>query len=686
VTDDLTTDAATDIVLPDVHEAATGEIPHTVVHFNAMVGAAFRAANDKRARSQQRALGMSELGGCRRQAGFKVTNTPQSNPQGDRTDIFADSREAMIGSMIHDTILPQIAEMSMTAEIEKPVVLKFEGLPEVPGSVDMVDGDIVLDLKCLSPETPILMADGRAKRADEIKVDDLVVVYDQIHDKLVHGTIAAVEENGDQPTVEVITESGRRLKVTDEHPVWVKDDPESLGRWVDAFDLEAGMLATLALSAPVETPQPLPEIGPDDPWLLGLLAAVQFTPDDLMVKVSDETVRAVAMTSIALMEPGYANELWRRNSWIGLGDPQIPDDVILSGPRAWQEWLSGFSAMALSFEERTSWKTPNRAFAEQMAAMLCGLGIKAHIGMDDYGKPVVSVRDDYGVKRLSSALWLRGNKSERLRAIAERLDGTRPEHYELDRITAVIRDSEPTRTLAIEVAEFHTFVTGGLVTHNTVGSNSATYYQTHGASRRHLFQTHGYAQALINAGHDIRHVALAYIDRSNGQVVHMHYQPFDPGIVMDIEQWWLEVNSATDPMDLPRDEKGPGISRQCDWCPWLNLCWGPDAKPGEIGPQKVIVHEASDENAEVERWLREYHAASKAEKEATENKKMARAVLADAPAGQYGSFVLGWSPDGSYETLDADAAEKALTAAGLPVPKVTRTRQGAIRVKPSKKV
>lgn len=680
---DFDTTEDTEVTLPDSYGPIEESIPDVVVHMNSIIGSAFRAANDKRARSHQKALGMSELGGCRRQAGFKINGTPESNPAGERTDIYADSREAMIGSLIHDLVLPQVAEMSMTTEIEVPVVLEFPGLPPIPGHADMVDEETLVDYKCTSADTYILMATGHVKRADEIKPDDRVVAYDQIHDQLMISYVVSVEENGDRPTIEIQTASGRRLEVTEEHPIWIKHDPEEQGEWVRADEVEVGMKTTLALSAPDEVPTGPVELGPDEPWLLGLLAAVQFHPDDIPHLSIDPVAQSVAMTSVALMGQPAIDDLWARNSWIGLGRPEVPDEIILGGGRMWQEWLSGFSAQAMTLDQGgVQWSMYGRQLAEQMAAMLAGLGIKVTIERGLNNKFTLHlVNDDYGLRRLASALWLRGSRGEALRKMAEDSTAERPEHYEIDPIVQVMRIGEPSRTLAIEVAEYHTFVTGGIVTHNTVGSNSAKYYQTHGASKKHLWQTHGYAQALINAGHPIKHVALVYIDRSNGQVVHTHYQPFDPGIVADIENWWLEVNSATDPMDLPRDEKGPGISNVCSWCPWMNACWGPDAKPGEVGAQKVVVHEASDKTAAVEATLVDYLAASAAEKDALEAKKFARSVLTGAESGKYGSHILIWGKDSTFEVVDGKAAEAALTAAGLPVPKIERTKQGAISVK-----
>lgn len=344
---------------------ATDDEFDVVRNMNSLIGAAFRSANDKRARSQQRALGMSELGGCRRQAAYKVLNYPISNPTNERTDIFADSREAMIGTLIHDLVLPEIASMSLTAEIEVPVVLQFTGLPDIPGHADMVDEETLIDLK-------------------------------------------------------------------------------------------------------------------------------------------------------------------------------------------------------------------------------------------------------------------------------------------------------------------------------TVGHNAVNRVQTSGPSKKHIWQTHGYAQALRNNGHDITRIALVYVDRSNGRVVHIHQQEFDPTILEQIENWWLEVNSVQDPTVLPRDETGPGLSRICDWCPWLKACWGETAAAGETGVQSRALEVMPDDERtqEVERLLHTYWEAAQVERDAKDRKTFARETLLTTTPGVYGDMILGWMSQSSYTVIDTEAAAAALTAAALPVPRVERFRQPTIKVRP----
>ena len=217
----------------------------------------------------------------------------------------------------------------------------------------------------------------------------------------------------------------------------------------------------------------------------------------------------------------------------------------------------------------------------------------------------------------------------------------------------------------------------------TVGHNGIEFVKSRGPSKKHLWQTHGYATASIQAGIPITCIALVYIDRSDGQVIYTHYQDYDPHIVDDIEGWWREVNATDDPFTLPRDEHGPGLSKICDWCEFLTACWGPDAVAGAKGVQKIILDETLPEERviEIEAMLQKYKDSADKEKTAQAEKKFAREVLTGADSGTYGSMVLRWGNPSIYEQLDSGAAERALTAAGLPVPKVERSRDATINVK-----
>src|SRR3712207_8581154 len=55
--------------------------------------------------------------------------------------------------------------------------------------------------------------------------------------------------------------------------------------------------------------------------------------------------------------------------------------------------------------------------------------------------------------------------------------------------------------------------------------------------------------------------------------------------------WLTDVYAAVEDEGVdavPRDGFGPGVDTMCDWCPFLDLCWGPPVDPeteGEVSRQ-----------------------------------------------------------------------------------------------------
>lgn len=82
-----------------------------------------------RPRSRQRELGWSEVGGCKRRAGYRLAGIEPSNPGG--------SLQAVMGTAIHDAVQQRLAETAGPEDlVEYPVV--FAG---VPGHLDRYEAD-----------------------------------------------------------------------------------------------------------------------------------------------------------------------------------------------------------------------------------------------------------------------------------------------------------------------------------------------------------------------------------------------------------------------------------------------------------------------------------------------------------------------------------------------------------------
>ena len=124
-----------------------------------------------RPRSQQRELGWSEVGGCRRRAGYRLAGTEPSNPGG--------SVQAVLGTAIHDAVQQRLNETAQPGDlIEHEVV--FAGIVGHLDRYEAATGDLV-DVKTTS-----------SRWLDHIKVHG----PDRSHLWQVNGYAAAVIRQG----------------------------------------------------------------------------------------------------------------------------------------------------------------------------------------------------------------------------------------------------------------------------------------------------------------------------------------------------------------------------------------------------------------------------------------------------------------------------------------------------------
>lgn len=108
-----------------------------------LVAEAFRAENSGRqAGRTPRRLTMSGLGGCTRHAVYCLAGTPPTD-----TPTAEEGRAALLGTWIHDGLLPAMArQIGDHAVTEVPVTLRAAG-QIITGTLDLADHDTVWDLK-----------------------------------------------------------------------------------------------------------------------------------------------------------------------------------------------------------------------------------------------------------------------------------------------------------------------------------------------------------------------------------------------------------------------------------------------------------------------------------------------------------------------------------------------------------
>lgn len=146
---------------------ATGALPVAAIPalrkgLERAAGRAFKRAN--RANQGRRGdrmwkLSMSDLGGCTREAAYKLADVPPTDPE---LAYDVEARQALIGTWIHEKYLPYYAAELADAEVEMPVKLEvplydrvtgeFLRSQVVEGTADLytsVMGGGVIDLKTL---------------------------------------------------------------------------------------------------------------------------------------------------------------------------------------------------------------------------------------------------------------------------------------------------------------------------------------------------------------------------------------------------------------------------------------------------------------------------------------------------------------------------------------------------------
>jgi len=181
----------------------------------------------------------------------------------------------------------------------------------------------------------------------------------------------------------------------------------------------------------------------------------------------------------------------------------------------------------------------------------------------------------------------------------------------------------------------------------------------------------------------VENVTLRFVDRDTGRN-HTVTNPYDEGIVEEALGWLdgvIEKVQAGGPENAPRDHWGPEVSVECDYCPFLTACWGPQP----LGPDgRTRQSELVRDDPATEAALIAYDQFRAEEKAAKLAKAGYRAQLDNSPAGTYGDMKLAWTGRDPVQEPDPVAMELLLRELGQEIP--TRWTGGGrtIRVTRSK--
>lgn len=347
--------------------------------------------------------------------------------------------------------------------------------------------------KCLHPDTEVALWNGARCPASDVRTGDLVVAW--ADGRPVPGMVKACEPQPPSPIVTITTTRGRVIKTNDRHPFLTSDG------WVEAQHLSPGDKLTIGLGW--GRPRLQDSLTPMDAWMVGMMVGDGSLVGSPSITIANAAIRdrmAGIVKLVKLPERPRAMYDYRVNGigelMRGLGlngsrsyEKRIPAAIMTGGHEVVCAFLSGLidsDGHVSDPDARHSCDTgitsTSRELLRDAQHLLASLGISASISSPP-SMAIGAVGGSSGVIRRHDGhrLIVSGNrqaamlaglldlahdeKARRLALFAER--SSSQDRSRWDRVRTV-EVSAPEVTIGIEIADHHTHVTGGVVTHNTL--------------------------------------------------------------------------------------------------------------------------------------------------------------------------------------------------------------------------
>jgi hypothetical protein len=552
------------------------------------------AADRRRPRAQQAEIGMSELGDCRRRAGYRLAGTAPSNPGG--------SVQAAMGSAIHDTIARILEDLGIDG-VSHEAAVRFAG---IPGHYDRVENETIIDVKGLALTTQIPTPSGWTTMG-AVKVGDEVFSSDGLPCRVM--VKSATKRIG---TYIVRFRDGATVVCDREHLWWAmrigsgSKRMEVVGVEAMADSVKVGKAARQAnWRVPVAEPLVLPQLTlPVPPYVLGcwlgdgslgcgriskhaeLFAEIEregfevgpIPPSQLDKKAPSRTVHGLApmLRGAGVLHNRYIPHPYLRAS---LTQRQALIQGLMDSDGTWNK-----------ARHRAEFSSTSKALAEGMYELLISVGEQPHMAWGTshgFGVQVESCRVDWSPLRFNP--FRTPVKASRVEVSELQKERAR------FRTISSIECGPDVETACIAVGSANrTYLCGAemVPTHNTTGSRWLEHIKLTGPEISHIWQVSMYGAALITSGQKIRRIRIDYLARDTGE----EYQwpsaegaPFSPMHVRDALGWLQAVKDAPLAM-LPRDHEPD--SAFCRGCPFFGTCWEGHV-PGR-DPRSVLFVEDPD--------------------------------------------------------------------------------------------
>lgn len=371
-------------------------------------------------------------------------------------------------------------------------------------------------LECLTIGTKVTLSDGGRKPVEELCVGDAVMAWDG--SKLVSAQVKAVGKPPIKEIVKVTTARGRELVCTADHPILGLKRLRSLGgrplntdgEWIPAAELEPGHYVRIGLGA---LPSEAEDLSEDIAYFLGAMVGDGYIRTGCCAWASGDQAVTDHMRQAVESLGGRLHYKDRCDYEIhtgGLGrggsairgilnesglvgchshEKFVPEMILSGGWGAWRAFLSAYfdadgSIRAKGGKQNAAayWSSTSFELLEGCQHLLALLGINSAIyPMEPSGRKIINGRES--VARQGWGLYVMGQSEmcklanvlqpahteKRRRLLEYRADG--PSRYR-----SVIFDYDsvkkveflgPGESIGVEIEGLHTFVTNGIISHNT---------------------------------------------------------------------------------------------------------------------------------------------------------------------------------------------------------------------------
>ena len=363
---------------------------------------------------------------------------------------------------------------------------------------------------CVTADTLITMADGRLIRAGDLLAGERILAFDDQSRELCIGTVQIVRSNGVTPIHHIATARGRKIDVTPNHKFWTRSGRAAapIYKWVEAQELRRGDRVAVGLGYIKHRGGR--RVSADVAQFLGIMIGDGTTTRPRLTATNPGVIdfcRIFATARGCQLAPlpdgahfDFRHAIKRQTprqtpirtllKHYGLNGQtcytkRVPALLFSAGASAWAAFLSGYLDTDGHVTPRSiQWTSINEPLLKDCQHLLALLGVQSTVRtvrsrdrrlgreadrtchrLEVHNAAALAILVDVLTpSHTEKATRLTALRQLRCKAVAD--SPVAGDEMLFDRVTRS-QASHETETIGIEVADVHTHITNGLITHNT---------------------------------------------------------------------------------------------------------------------------------------------------------------------------------------------------------------------------